>query len=158
MATFVNFTDMCKSIKKGNSISSKNKKNCSIIIYRHFVCSLSINVRELLFYVILQTESASTSIHINKVCIMKKVFMLVLSITTFCLLSLDLKSQEFQIPNAGFENWDNEDTKSEPTHWNSFPSADCIMSFGCAMAKTPHHFRVTGGRPNSEGQSYLTIS
>lgn len=157
MATFVNFTDMCKSIKKGNSISSKNKKNCSIIIYRHFVCSLSINVRELLFYVILQTESASTSIHINKVCIMKKVFMLVLSITTFCLLSLDLKSQEFQIPNAGFENWDNEDTKSEPTHWNSFPSADCIMSFGCAMAKTPHHFRVTGGRPNSEGQSYLTI-
>ena len=60
---------------------------------------------------------------------------------------------QYQLPNPGFEEWDG-GTTSEPTHWNSFASADGTFS---SLASSPHHYRRNGGRPGTEGSYYLTI-
>lgn len=59
----------------------------------------------------------------------------------------------FQLPNAGFEQWDGGNT-SEPTHWNTFSSSDGSYA---SLASSNHHYRRNGGRPGSSGNHYLTI-
>ena len=63
-------------------------------------------------------------------------------------------SAQYQLPNGGFEQWDASSATAEPTHWNSFASADGSYA---SMASSPHHYHRYGGRPGSSGSSYLTI-
>jgi hypothetical protein len=86
-----------------------------------------------------------------------KNFKHLLKVLFFILIALPISAQEYQLQNAGFESWDSDKTDSEPVKWNSFSSAQCDMSFGCDIAKKPHHFRIQGGRPGTQGQYYLTI-
>ena len=62
-------------------------------------------------------------------------------------------SAQYQLPNAGFEQWDGGNT-SEPTHWNSFATSDGSYS---SLASSPHHYRRSGHRPGGTGSYYLTI-
>ena len=80
---------------------------------------------------------------------------------TFALLGLAtmftsmLQAQNtFQLPNAGFEEWDGTGLSDEPTHWNSFASSDGSWA---ALASSPHHYHRYGNRPGGTGSSYLTI-
>ena len=80
---------------------------------------------------------------------------------TFALLGLAtmftsmLQAQNtFQLPNAGFEEWDGTGLSDEPTHWNSFASSDGSWA---ALASSPHHYHRYGSRPGGAGSSYLTI-
>lgn len=63
-------------------------------------------------------------------------------------------TQNFQPLNPGFELWDNNDIDAEPSHWNSFASSDGQFS---GMASSPHHYHRHGGRPGTDGTSFLTI-
>ena len=60
---------------------------------------------------------------------------------------------QYQLPNAGFEQWDGGNT-SEPTHWNTFSSSDGSYS---GLASGNHHYRRNGGRPGTTGSKFLTI-
>ncbi|MBR6068489.1 MAG: T9SS type A sorting domain-containing protein [Bacteroidales bacterium] len=64
-------------------------------------------------------------------------------------------SQVYQLENPGFEDWPGADD-SEPTGWNSYPSAYCglsgILAVGCSYAKSAKHKRSTDIRPGSSGQ------
>lgn len=60
---------------------------------------------------------------------------------------------QYQLENNGFEQWDGDNT-SEPTHWNTFSSADGSYA---GLASSNHHYRRAGGRPGSSGSYYLTI-
>lgn len=60
----------------------------------------------------------------------------------------------FQLPNAGFEEWDGTGLSDEPTHWNSFASSDGSWA---ALASSPHHYHRYGSHPGGAGSSYLTI-
>ena len=60
---------------------------------------------------------------------------------------------QYQLPNAGFEQWDGGNT-SEPVHWNSFATSDGSYA---SLASLPHHYRRNGGRPGSTGSHFLTI-
>ena len=67
-------------------------------------------------------------------------------------------SQVYQLENPGFENWPGSAT-TEPTGWNSFPSASCELSgiiniggVACRTATTTRHERSTDVRPGSTGQ------
>ncbi|MBQ1732490.1 MAG: T9SS type A sorting domain-containing protein, partial [Bacteroidales bacterium] len=64
-------------------------------------------------------------------------------------------SQVYQLENPGFEDWPGADD-SEPTGWNSYPSAYCglsgILAVGCSYAKSAKHKRSTDIRPGSTGQ------
>ncbi|MBQ3832414.1 MAG: hypothetical protein II815_04495, partial [Bacteroidales bacterium] len=67
-------------------------------------------------------------------------------------------SQVYQLENPGFEDWPG-DATSEPTGWNSFPSASCELSgliniggIACRTATTTRHERSTDVRPGSTGQ------
>ena len=64
-------------------------------------------------------------------------------------------SQVYQFENPGFEDWPGA-ADSEPTGWNSYPSANCqlsgILSLGCSYAKSSKHTRSTDTRPGSTGQ------
>lgn len=62
-------------------------------------------------------------------------------------------SAQYQLPNAGFEQWDGGNT-SEPTHWNTFSTSDGSFS---TLASSNHHYRRSGGRPGSAGSYFLTI-
>lgn len=80
---------------------------------------------------------------------------------TFSLLGLAtmftpmLQAQNtFQLPNAGFEEWDGTGLSDEPTHWNSFASSDGSWA---ALASSPHHYHRYGSHPGGAGSSYLTI-
>lgn len=80
---------------------------------------------------------------------------------TFALLGLAtmftpmLQAQNtFQLPNAGFEEWDGTGLSDEPTHWNSFASSDGSWA---ALASSPHHYHRYGSHPGGTGSSYLTI-
>lgn len=80
---------------------------------------------------------------------------------TFALLGLAtmftpmLQAQNtFQLPNAGFEEWDGTGLSDEPTHWNSFASSDGSWA---ALASSPHHYHRYGSHPGGAGSSYLTI-
>lgn len=68
--------------------------------------------------------------------------------------SLTATAQNYQIPNGGFEDWDDAAATAEPAHWNSFATSDGTFS---GFASTPHHYHRQGGRPGTSGQSYLTI-
>lgn len=59
----------------------------------------------------------------------------------------------FQLPNAGFEQWDG-GYDSEPTHWNTFESCDGSLA---SLASDNHHYRRSGHRPGGSGNYYLTI-
>ena len=60
---------------------------------------------------------------------------------------------QYQLPNAGFEQWDG-GTTSEPTHWNTFSSSDGNFA---SLASSNHHYRRNGGRPGTSGSRFLTI-
>lgn len=60
---------------------------------------------------------------------------------------------QYQLENNDFEQWDGDNT-SEPTHWNTFSSADGSYA---GLASSNHHYRRAGGRPGSGGSYYLTI-
>ncbi|MBQ2574248.1 MAG: bifunctional ornithine acetyltransferase/N-acetylglutamate synthase, partial [Bacteroidales bacterium] len=57
--------------------------------------------------------------------------------------------------NPGFEDWPGSVT-SEPTGWNSFPSANCgltgLAAMGCSTATQTKHERTEDNRPGSTGQ------
>ena len=80
---------------------------------------------------------------------------------TFALLGLAtmftpmLQAQNtFQLPNAGFEEWDGTGLSDEPTHWNSFASSDGSWA---ALASSPHHYHRYGSRPGGTGSAYPAI-
>lgn len=83
---------------------------------------------------------------------MKKFYSLTLAI--LLALPMFVSGQVYQLPNGGFELWDNNysSTDDEPTNWNSFPSADCTVSIGCDAATATRHERSTDKRPGSTGQ------
>ena len=83
---------------------------------------------------------------------MKKFYSLALAV--LLALPMFVSGQVYQLPNGGFELWDNNysSTDDEPTNWNSFPSADCTVAFGCAAATATRHERSTDKRPGSTGQ------
>lgn len=60
----------------------------------------------------------------------------------------------YQLPNAGFEQWDSDELTAEPTGWNSFATSDGPLA---ALASTPHHYHRHGSRPDGTGSHYLTI-
>lgn len=61
---------------------------------------------------------------------------------------------QYQLPNPGFEQWDNGNINAEPSHWNSFATSDGSYS---SIASSPHHYHRSGGRPGTAGSNYLTI-
>jgi len=75
--------------------------------------------------------------------------------------SIYLYGQVYQLPNAGFENWDGNGSDDEPTYWNGFPSASCDLSFpaslGCGTATETRHAKSTDIRPESEGNYSIKI-
>ena len=80
---------------------------------------------------------------------MKRILLLASLIAT-CLTGYS----QYQLPNPGFEQWDDATVTAEPQHWNSFATSDGSFA---GMASTPHHYHRSGGRPGSDGSSYLTI-
>ncbi|MBO4306954.1 MAG: T9SS type A sorting domain-containing protein [Bacteroidales bacterium] len=77
------------------------------------------------------------------------------TILFFLSLATGISAQNpFQLPNGGFEQWDNNDITAEPSHWNSF--ATCDGSYA-SLASTPHHYHRNGSRPGGNGSHYLTI-
>ena len=62
-------------------------------------------------------------------------------------------SAQYQLPNAGFEQWDGGNT-SEPTHWNTFSTSDGSYA---TLASSNHHYRRNGGRPGTAGSHFLTL-
>lgn len=87
---------------------------------------------------------------------MKKIFLYILITLSSCYISI-LSAQTYQLPNAHFETWDSSHVQSEPSNWNSFQTAKCLLPIGCIMAMKPHHYRVDGGRSGSTGNYYLTL-
>jgi hypothetical protein len=66
-------------------------------------------------------------------------------------------SQVYQLENGDFEDWPGSAT-TEPTGWNSFPSASCelpwpISTFGCGTATETRHERSNDVRPGATGYS-----
>ncbi len=62
------------------------------------------------------------------------------------ILPFVLNAQVYQLPNPGFENWDNNyaSDDDEPANWNGFPSAECTLaSYLCNQALTTRHSRST---------------
>ena len=79
------------------------------------------------------------------------------TVMAFCLMATFTQTHAqsvYQLPNPGFEQWDGTATNAEPEHWNSFATADGSWA---SLASTPHHYHRNGGRPGTEGSSYLTI-
>ena len=81
---------------------------------------------------------------------MKALLSLMLSITIAVAASAQTV---YQLPNAGFEQWDGGNT-SEPTHWNTFSSSDGTYA---NLASDNHHYRRSGSRPGGTGSHYLTL-
>ena len=61
---------------------------------------------------------------------------------------------QYQLPNPGFEQWDDNSVTAEPVHWNSFATSTGSLS---SFASSPHHYHRNGGRPGTTGSCYLTI-
>lgn len=66
-------------------------------------------------------------------------------------------SQVYQLENGDFEDWPGSAT-TEPTGWNSFPSASCelpwpISTLGCGTATETRHERSNDVRPGATGYS-----
>ncbi|HOK37943.1 MAG TPA: PCMD domain-containing protein [Bacteroidales bacterium] len=68
-----------------------------------------------------------------------------------------LFSQNYNIINGGFENWDSSSTDAEPVCWNGFTSADCSLFIGCGSATQARHSKSTDVRPGSTGLYSLKI-
>lgn len=66
---------------------------------------------------------------------------------------LAIFGQVYQLPNPGFEYWDNNyaNSSDEPTNWNGFPSANCTIAIGAGTATQTRHERSTDIRPGSTG-------
>src|SRR5690554_1698101 len=85
---------------------------------------------------------------------MNKIILFVF-LSVFC--SLALFPQTYQLPNGGFEQWDDSssDSEPEPSSWNAFPSAKCDLSgiafLGCVTATETRHAKSTDTRPGSAG-------
>ena len=86
---------------------------------------------------------------------MKKLLMFSVMFVLLGLLSL--KAQVYQLPNAGFENWDGTSSSSEPTGWNSFGTSECTLIFGCSSAQQTHHENSSDARPGSTGSHSCRI-
>ena len=71
----------------------------------------------------------------------------------FLLVAAVAATAQYQLPNAGFEQWDGGNT-SEPTHWNTFSSSDGSFA---SLASSNHHYRRNGGRPGTAGSHFLTL-
>lgn len=59
---------------------------------------------------------------------------------------LAIFGQVYQLPNPGFESWDNNyaDEDDEPTNWNGFPSGECTLaSLLCNQALVTRHERTS---------------
>lgn len=59
---------------------------------------------------------------------------------------LAIFGQVYQLPNPGFESWDNNyaSEDDEPTNWNGFPSGECTLaSLLCNQALVTRHERTT---------------
>ncbi len=82
---------------------------------------------------------------------MKKIFTILA--TLFFNATFIMAQGSFQLPNAGFEQWDGGYDK-EPTHWNTFESSDGSYA---SLASDNHHYRRSGHRPGGAGNYYLTI-
>lgn len=82
---------------------------------------------------------------------MKKIFTIIA--TLFFNAAFIMAQGTFQLPNAGFEQWDGGYDK-EPTHWNTFESSDGSYA---SLASDNHHYRRSGHRPGGTGNYYLTI-
>lgn len=84
--------------------------------------------------------------------LMNKIILFVF-LSVFC--SLALFPQTYQLPNGGFEQWDDSSSDSEPSSWNAFPSAQCDLSgmaaLGCGTATATRHAKSTDTRPGSAG-------
>ena len=74
-------------------------------------------------------------------------------ISLLLLAATTVVNAQYQLPNAGFEQWDGGNT-SEPSHWNTFSTSDGSFS---TLASSNHHYRRSGGRPGSAGSYFLTI-
>lgn len=66
-------------------------------------------------------------------------------------------SQVYQLENGNFEDWPGSAT-TEPTGWNSFPSASCelpwpLSTLGCGTATATRHERSNDVRPGATGYS-----
>lgn len=86
---------------------------------------------------------------------MKHRFISIVLFLSAVLAMPELQAQSaYQVPNAGFEDWDSESLTAEPTHWNSFATSDGPWA---ALASSPHHYHRHGSRPGGTGTSYLTI-
>mgnify|MGYP002624045848 CR=1 FL=1 len=81
---------------------------------------------------------------------MKKKLLVVFMLLASCFGA----SAQYQLSNPGFEQWDGTALTAEPTHWNSFATSDGTYA---SLASTPHHYHRNGGRPGTDGSSYLTI-
>ena len=86
---------------------------------------------------------------------MKKTYLTFVIIITFFFTSIyTVQSQTvYQLPNAGFEQWDG-GNESEPTHWNTFGTSDGSYA---SLASSNHHYRRPGHRTGGNGDYYLTI-
>ncbi len=82
---------------------------------------------------------------------MKKIITFTLSLMASATIALGQST--FQLPNAGFEQWDGGYDK-EPTYWNTFESSDGSYA---SLASDNHHYRRSGHRPGGTGNYYLTI-
>ena len=80
---------------------------------------------------------------------MKKFFLLLLALIPGMIFA------QLQLPNGGFENWDDNE---EPSNWNTFLTAKCDLNQGsitetlCNQAMQIKHCKATDVRPGSEGQ------
>ncbi|MBQ7736140.1 MAG: T9SS type A sorting domain-containing protein [Bacteroidales bacterium] len=84
---------------------------------------------------------------------MKKLINTLLLILLILPFTLNAQTPVYQLPNPGFEAWDNNyaNAKDEPTNWNGFPSSNCDLSVGCNKAQETRHERSTDIRPGSNG-------
>lgn len=74
-----------------------------------------------------------------------------------CTLQAQSVNGTEQLPNRGFEEWDNVDNDNrEPLAWNSFMTANVESSILNA-GKACRISRESGGRPNSKGLYYLRV-
>ncbi len=72
-------------------------------------------------------------------------------------LVIFLFSQNYNIVNGDFENWDSSSSDAEPVGWNGFTSADCSLMIGCSSATQARHSKSTDVRPGSTGSYSLKL-
>lgn len=70
------------------------------------------------------------------------------------ILSLFTAKAQYQLLNPGFENWEGTSNTAKPAYWSSFPQSDGTWAWA---ARTAQHYHRNGGRPGTNGTSYLTI-